>query len=254
MQGPRATPIEQATVNDVESWAYRVLELAVMTPIALLVLITTPVLVGSGAITLGYIGGTDLAAGGAYFGFALSFLFFVFVVPFLAIALLGAGALIIGITVYVDAKTLETADIDWQPDPALSGLTTFFFPPVAFYYLYKRHEHVADWVDTGRWGAVAAGSLVLSTPLIGAGLVIEITTYGTPIAVLLAGLGIILLTPFPYAIYRDSTYVCLNSSTWHPNPGLILSAACASMLLLPPTYLLFGGYYLYRRRQALRAA
>jgi len=246
--------MKRTTVEDVESRAYRVLEWAVMTPIALLLLVIIPVLLGSGAITVGYIGGTDVSAAIAYFGFAFSFLFFAFLIPFIALAVLGAEALTTGLAIYFDAKTLETADIDWHPDPAVFGLGTFFFPPLAFYYLYKRHEHVADWVDTGRWGAVAAGSLVLSTPLIGTGLAIEIATYGTPIAVLLASLGIILLAPFPYAIYRDSTYVRLNSSTWDPNPGLTLSAAFAFMFLLPPSYLLFGGYYLYNRRHALRTA
>lgn len=251
--------MNRVTVEDVESRAYRLLEWALMTPIALLVFVSIPLLLMGGLITLGYITGSDVLIGGIYIGFGTILFFSLFVLPLLAIALLGAGALTTGIAVYSDAKTLETVDIDWQPDPAVFGLGTFFFPPLAFYYLYKRHEHVADWVDTGRWGAVAAGSLVLSTPLIGAGVVMEIATYWSPkslfpTALLLASLGVLLLAPFPYAIYRDSTYVRLNSSTWHPNPALTLGLAFASMFLLPPTYLLVGGYYLYKRKQALRAA
>lgn len=249
--------MSRATINDVESKSYRYMEWAMMTPLASLVLAALPfVFVGgliasaggtSGTVTTGVEGAPRLI-GAVFLGFVGPALLLV-----LAGVLFSAGALAIVITVYIDAKTLENADIDWRPNPAVFGLVTFVFQPFAFYYLYKRHEHVVDWVGSSRWGAVAAGSLVLSTLLVVTGLLAEILgQVGLPLV--LVSLGAIALAPFPYGIYRDSTYVRLNSGRWQPNPGVTFPAAFASMFLLPPTYLLFGGWYLYKRKQALRAA
>lgn len=246
--------MSRATVNDVESKSYRYMEWALMTPLASLVLAALPFVLFGGLIawaggTSGSVTSSEDGAAGlvgvAVVGFIGPTLLFG-----LAIVLFSVGALAIVITVYTDAKTLETADIGWQPNPTVFGLVTFFFQPFALYYLYERHEHVVDWVDTGRWNAVAAGSLVISTLFVVTGLLSQILgQVGLPLV--LVSLGAIALAPFPYAIYRDSTYVRLNSGAWQPNPGLTLSAAFTSMFLLPPTYLLFGGWYLYKRKQAI---
>jgi hypothetical protein len=233
------------------------MEWAMMTPLASLVLgATIFVLFGGLTAWFGGSSGTVTSSEDGAAGLVGAVLLG-FVGPVVLIGVAGVlfsiSLLVVIITVYFDSKTLETADIGWQPNAAVFGLITFFFQPFVFYYLYKRHEYVVDWVDSGRWGTVAAGSLVLSTLLAGGGLVAMILgQVGLPM--ILVSLGVVALAPFPYAIYRDSTYVRLNSGSWQPNPGATFPVALASMLLLPPSYLLFGGYYLYKRRQALPAA
>ena len=227
-----------------------------MGPLASLVLVgTTLVMVGGVTLWFGGTSGAVTSSGdgaGAVVGVAVAGFIGPFLLLVLAVVLFSASALTVVITVYYDAKTLETADIGWPLNPLLVLLLTFFIQPFAFYYLYKRHEHVVDWVGSGRWAIVAAGSLVLSTLLVGGGLVAEILgQVGLPMV--LVSLGVIAIAPFPYAIYRDSTYVRLNSGTWQPNPGVTFPAALVS-LFLPLGYLLFGGYYLYKRRQALGTA
>lgn len=248
--------MNRATVNDVESRAYRIMEWAMMTPLASLVLGATMFVLFGGLIA--WAGGTSGTVSPSEDGAAefVGVVLASFVGPILLLTLAGvlfsASLLTIVIAVYFDAKTLETADIGWRPNPAVFGLITFFFQPFVFYYLYKRHEYVVDWVDSGRWGTVAAGSLVISTLLAGVGLVVEFVLGQSGVAMVLVSLGVVALAPFPYAIYRDSTYVRLNSGAWQPNPGVTFPAALVS-LFLPLGYLLFGGYYLYRRRQALTA-
>lgn len=55
------------------------------------------------------------------------------------------------LAVYVDAKAVAAADVDWHPDPVLYGLvalagvlvTAFTVSiPLALYYLYQRHKYV----------------------------------------------------------------------------------------------------------------
>lgn len=227
-----------------------------MAPLASLVLgAAIFVLIGGVSTWFGGRSGTVSSSGGGA-GELVGVAVAGFVGPVLLLVLAGVvfstSLLAIVIAVYVDAKTLETADIGWEPNPLIVLLVTFVFQPFVFYYLYKRHEYVVDWVDSGRWGTVAAVSLVLSTLLVGGGLVAEVLGQaGLPLV--LIGLGVIALAPFPYAVYRDSTYVRLNSGTWQPNPGVTFPAALGSVFVLPPSYLLFGGYYLYKRRQALGA-
>lgn len=248
--------MNRATVNDVESRSYRVIEWAMMAPLASLVLVATGfVLIGGVSAWFGGSSGTVRSSGGGA-GEIVGVAVAGFVGPVLLLGLAGAlfsaSLLTIVIAVYFDSKTLETADISWRPNPLVFLLLTLVFQPFVFYYLYKRHEYVVDWVDSSRWGTVVAGSLVLSTLLAGGGLVAGILGQsGLPMV--LVSLGVIALAPFPYAIYRDSTYVRLNSGHWQPNPGVTFPAALVSVLLVPPSYLLFGGYYLYKRRQALDA-
>lgn len=54
------------------------------------------------------------------------------------------------VALYMDARQVSRAEIDWEPDPVLYGvlgLLQFIVTPivgivVALYYLYKRHEEV----------------------------------------------------------------------------------------------------------------
>lgn len=85
---------------------------------------------------------TDLAG----FTFLLFFgLFAVFALAGLALSVL------FPLAIYIDAKAIATADVEWTPDPVLYGLiavvavlmTAFTLSvPLALYYLYQRHRHV----------------------------------------------------------------------------------------------------------------
>ena len=54
------------------------------------------------------------------------------------------------VALYMDARQVAQADLDWEPDPTLYGilgLLQFFVTPivgffVSLYYLYRRHEHL----------------------------------------------------------------------------------------------------------------
>jgi len=225
---------------------------------AALVLVAIPVL-GAGALTA-WAGGTQTTVeagstdatvliGAAVAGFAGPILLFG-----VAVALLSIASLAVIVGVYFDAETIEAADVGWQPNPVLFMLVTLFFQPFAFYYLYKRHQYVVDWVDSGRWAIVAGVSAVLSSLLVVSGLVVNTVLGRMGIAMVLLGLGAIAIAPFPYALYRDSTYVRLNSGSWQPNPGLTLPVALGSLLLGPIGYLPVSVFYLVKRRGALAAA
>ena len=250
--------MNRATVNDVQSRSYRVIERALLAPMAALVLVAIVVL-GAGALTA-WAGGTEMTAeagsteatvliGAAVAGFAGPILLFG-----VAVALLSIASLAVIVGVYFDAETIEAADVGWQPNPVLFMLVTLFFQPFAFYYLYKRHQYVVDWVDSGRWATVAGVSAVLSTLFVVAGLVLDTVLGRMGLALVLVGLGAIVIAPFPYALYRDSTYVRLNSGSWQPNPGLTLPVALGSLLLGPIGYLPVSVFYLVKRRGALAAA
>lgn len=96
--------------------------------------------------------GADPGPGaGAGFG-AILVLVALLVVGLLVIIGLLSFALIVMLPValYLDARAVAAADVDWQPDPFLYGLLgilQLFVTPVigivvAAYYLYKRHVHV----------------------------------------------------------------------------------------------------------------
>jgi len=102
----------------------------------------------SGTVTSSADGGSALV-GVAVAGFVGPALLLV-----LAGVLFSTSLLSIVIAIYFGAKTLGTADISWRPTQLLFLLVTLFFQPFAFYYLYKRHEYVVDWVDSGRLGTV----------------------------------------------------------------------------------------------------
>lgn len=73
-----------------------------------------------------------------------AFLVFVFVVAAFVVSVL------LPVALYMDARRVAQADLDWEPDPVVYGalgLLQFVVTPlvglvVALYYLYQRHEHV----------------------------------------------------------------------------------------------------------------
>lgn len=79
-----------------------------------------------------------------------------FVFLLVALLLLGFGILAfvvfvgLPIALYMDARRVGRADLDWRPDPFVYGglgLLQFVVTPVvgflvALYYLYQRHKHV----------------------------------------------------------------------------------------------------------------
>lgn len=72
--------------------------------------------------------------------------FLILTVIIVSIALI----VLLPIALYMDARAVSEAAVDWQPDPFLYGILgvlQIFITPVigviiAVYYLYRRHEHV----------------------------------------------------------------------------------------------------------------
>ncbi|MFC4359670.1 hypothetical protein ACFO0N_17130 [Halobium salinum] len=93
--------------------------------------------------------GIDLLGGlgVATFGVTALLVVFAFLVALPGLLL----AVLFPVAIYVDARAVERAALDWRPDPVLYGLvavvgvvaTNFVVSvPLACYYLYKRHEAV----------------------------------------------------------------------------------------------------------------
>lgn len=78
-------------------------------------------------------------------------LFLLFTLLVFGFAVLAFGVFVmLPVALYMDARQVARADLDWEPDPLLYGglgLLQFFVTPVvglvvALYYLYRRHEEV----------------------------------------------------------------------------------------------------------------
>jgi hypothetical protein len=95
--------------------------------------------------------GLDLLGGAGVATFGVGLLFVALV------ALVALPGLLLGVlfpvAIYVDARAIERAALDWSPDPVLYGLvalagvlvTNFVVSvPLACYYLYRRHETVGS--------------------------------------------------------------------------------------------------------------
>jgi hypothetical protein len=77
---------------------------------------------------------------------------FVFAGVFLLVALPGLLlSVLFPLAVYLDARAVAEADLEWSPDPALYGLLAVaavlvsaftLGVPLALYYLYRRHQHL----------------------------------------------------------------------------------------------------------------
>lgn len=106
-------------------------------PVVILAVLTfvTPVVVGRGDP-----GGASIRV------FFLLFLLLIFGFVVLAFAVF----VMLPVGLYMDARQVARAGLEWEPDPVIYGvlgLLQFFVTPiigffVALYYLYQRHKHV----------------------------------------------------------------------------------------------------------------
>lgn len=78
--------------------------------------------------------------------FALPVMFLLFTVLLVTFAVI----VMLPVALYLDARKVAQADLEWQPDPFLYGIlgvlqviaTPIIGLIVSIYYLYRRHEHV----------------------------------------------------------------------------------------------------------------
>lgn len=178
---------------------------------------------------------------GALAGTIVSLRLFVIGAWFLFVPVLLAIA--VPVLLYFDARQLRGKGLDWEPNPWLYALLGFFFSGLALlHYLYKRQQNVVDWEPRENWWLVAVAAL--GVPVLAGGIA---TATNQP---LLGVVGLIAAAVFPIAIYKDATFVRLQSATWQPNPTSQFTYAAVSLLfiLLLPFYL---GYYLYKRHTSL---
>jgi len=220
------------TVEDVPSKAYRGVEILLLLPIALYAMLGVGIiLLGFGESEAGVMGA--VAALGAWWigGIALFFVSWL-LTPFV---------------LYLDTKKLNEADLEWQPSPVLYAVLGLFFGYLMkLHHIYKRHQYVVDWVERDFWWVFVAAGTVLPAILLALAFSVGMNS-GTVLPFLLVGLAILTAVPFPLAIYRDATYVRLNSSGWRPNPGNYLNLAVFFFVLAPVAFPITGGYYLVRR-------
>lgn len=230
------TTTGMVTVDDVPSKAYRGVEILLLLPIALYALLgVSIILLGFGENEAGVMGA--VAALGAWYFALLAFVII--------------SWLLTPIVLYLDTKKLNEADLEWQPSPVLYAVLGFFFGYLMkLHHIYKRHQYVVDWVERDSWWILVAAGTVLPTVLLGLAFAVGMNS-GTILPFLLVGLAILIAVPFPLAIYRDATYVRLNSGGWRPNPGNYLNLAVFFFVLAPVTFPITGGYYLARRHRAI---
>lgn len=88
---------------------------------------------------------------GSTIGAPLGLLFVLFALIAFGVAVLAlVVAVMLPVALYLDARQVARAAVDWNPDPVVYGvlgLLQFLVTPlvgflVALYYLYRRHEHV----------------------------------------------------------------------------------------------------------------
>ncbi|WP_459192390.1 hypothetical protein [Halosimplex sp. J119] len=234
--------MERVTVEDVPSRSYRGLELFMLIPPALIALFALGSVVmfvfgfggGSGGAT--GTAGTTAPATGASDGAITAMAGGIVVLWILGVIFGLASAVAIPLFLYFDSGKIASQDLDWEPSQGLYALGGFFLSGlVVWHYLYKRHQYVIDWVGSQAWWylaliGVAVGILSLVGAAIGPGLVF---------------LGFVGLPMFAIGVYKDATYVRLNSD-WHPNPVNHFLAAFFTglfgVLALP-----YFGYYAYKR-------
>ena len=224
------------TVDDVDSTAYRGIEILLLLPVALYAFL------GVGIILVGF-GDTEAGVLGAVAALSVWYL--------ALLAFVVVSWLLTPVVLYLDTKKINEADLEWEPNPALYAVLGFFFGYLMkLHHIYKRHQYVVDWVDRDGWWYLVAVGTVLPTALIAGAIAIGLSS-GTVVPFLLIGLAILLAVPFPLAIYRDATYVRLNSDGWRPNPGNYINIAVFFFVLAPVVFPITGGYYLIRRHRAI---
>lgn len=200
-----------------------------------------PPVVGVGVV--GVLQELDLAVPGLDWGL---FLVGTFGYTFLTLGL--------AVALVLDARRVRrrpTASGNWQPRPWLNGLFALVWAPVAgVVYLARRHRYFGTPASWAGWWLVVAASLV--TTLVGLAAAVVAYVLAIP-GVLVAVIGItgaIAVGTFPVAVHQDAAYVCTQSNSWRPNPGVYLGLAFLS-LSIAPLQPLVAGYYLRKRRREL---
>ncbi|MFC7138938.1 hypothetical protein ACFQMA_03685 [Halosimplex aquaticum] len=235
--------MERVTVEDVPSRSYRGLELFMLIPPVLMGIFGLGIVVlglmsfGSSSAAAGTAGaastaGTTGAAGGGM----TALLGGVAIVWILALLFGLASAVAIPLFLYLDAGKIADQDLDWEPSQGLYAVGGFFLSGlVVWHYLYKRHQYVIDWVDTEAWWYLA---------LMGVGIGI-LGIVGSGIDPMLMPIGLLGLPLFAVGIYKDATYVRLQSD-WRPNPvNHFLAAFFTGIIAILGVF--YFGYYAYKR-------
>lgn len=227
--------MSRVTVADVPSWAYRGLEAVYLAPAALfmvygLALALVPLLAGASVEQFSLVAGP------------LAVMYLVLLV-FGLVSWLATPVLL-----FVDARTLSRADIDWNPTGALYAVAALFFNwLVVAHYLYKRHEYVVDRDHGDWWWLVIFGAL----GLVGLGALAPYAVLpsmgvnAVPLTFVALGVFLLAAATVSVALYFDSLYVRLHSE-YHPNPATKFGLALF-MVIFPILPLLYGTYYLVRR-------
>jgi len=236
--------MQRVTVEDVPSWSYRGLELFMLVPPLLAALF------GLGLVAFGVMGFTSggsgagtgaSAAGGATAGTGFMALAGGIAIVWLLAIVFGLVSVVaVPLLLYFDAKQVADEELDWEPDPVLYLVGGFFVSGLAvLHYLYKRHQYVVDWVGSETWWYVVLAGAAL-------GVVGVVGGFVEPI---LFGVALLAFPMVTIGIYRDATYVRLNSD-WQPNPVNHFLIALFAAVLAVPGFLYFG-YYGYKRHANL---
>jgi hypothetical protein len=229
--------VEKITIEDVDSTPYRIAELLFVVPLGLLAI------VGIGVMIAGVLPVPEdafLAVGGlGYLGLVL-------------FALLARVA--VPVVLYLDTRNIAATAVDWDPTPALWALGGFFLTVLlGLHFLYKRHQYVVDRVERDWWWiGVLVGAVV---PVLAGGVAIAVggDQLG-PQTGLAVGLALVAVAVFPVAIYRDASFVRLQTRDWQPNPGTYFGLAVILLAAAPLVNLVMGGYFLFRRQRTIGLA
>jgi hypothetical protein len=223
--------MDRVTVDDVPSWSYRGVEALYLLPRGLFFLY------GIGVVIAGlWLQNGDSAV-------FLSGPLYMLILLYIVVGLV--TWLATPILLFLDARNVSRADIPWQPSGALYAVLGFFFSwLVLAHYLYKRHQYVIDRGRGASWWVVVPGCFAfvglvwLASAVLG---VNEVTSTALSLGSLVVAAGVLSI-----ALYFDCLHVRLNSE-WRPNPATKFGLALFS-IILPIVPLLYGGYYLAKRR------
>ncbi|APW99997.1 hypothetical protein CHINAEXTREME_03930 [Halobiforma lacisalsi AJ5] len=200
-----------------------------------------PPVVGVGAV--GVLEDLDLGVPGLSWG--------LFLVGTAGYTLLTLG---MSLALFFDADRIRRqprASGNWRPRPWLNAAFALLWAPAAgVVYLARRHRRFGTPPGWSGWWVVVALSLATTLfGLVAAGVSILLSIPG--LLATGAGLaGAVAFGAFPVAIHRDAAYVCTESDSWRPNPGVYLALAFLS-LSVPPVQPALAAYYLYHRREAI---
>lgn len=160
----------------------------------------------------------------------------------------------LAVALFLDARRVRRqprASGHWRPNPWVNAVLALLWAPVAgIAYLIRRHCYFGTPPAWSGWWLVIAFSLAVT--VIGTGVAAIAVVFELPwLFTTTVGLaGAITVGVFPVAIHQDAAYICTQTDSWRPNPGLYLGFAFLS-LFVPPLQPILAGYYLVRRRQTL---